>query len=62
MYTHIHIYIYIYMSRARMSTLFCAVFARIRRLRESLQYSLAILLGRMTVSAKTNNTQTNDPG
>ena len=38
-------------SRARILIFFRAVFARIRRLRKSLQYSLAILQGKLTVSA-----------
>ena len=60
--THVIIYIYIYIwktSRARILTFLCAVFARIRRLRESLQYLLVILQGKMTVSANLRDSPQN---
>ena len=58
--THVIIYIYIWKtSRARILTFLCAVFARIRRLRESLQYLLVILQGKMTVSANLRDSPQN---
>ena len=46
-------------SRAMISQCFCAVFARIRCLRESLQYLLVIFKGKMAVSANLRDSPQN---